>query len=194
MSSLNQGKLYILSGPSGAGKGTLVSHIAQNVPGVWFSVSATTRDPRCGEVDGVDYTFLSKDEFKELIERDGLLEWSKHFSNYYGTPSDPVIKHLNEGFDVILEIDVEGASQVLKKMPDAVCIFVEPPSIDVLLERLKTRGSETAEERVERLARIEKELSFKNRYNHVIVNDVLEEACANLEQIFENGRKACSKD
>lgn len=180
MTDKKLGKLYIISGPSGAGKGTLVCGLMNNCDNIWLSVSATTREARSGEVEGLSYFFVSREEFEEYIDENNLLEWSEHFSNYYGTPFAPVLQKIEQGIDVILEIDVIGAAQVKDRYPDAVLIFVMAPSTEALLERLNCRGSEDATKQEERIKRVETELSYKNSYNHVIVNDDLDRAIDEL--------------
>lgn len=184
MSSERTGNLFIISGPSGAGKGTLVKELLKRVPDVWFSVSATTRAMRPGEVEGESYFFLTEEEFVDLIEHDGLLEYSRHFSHYYGTPLAPVLEHMKNGEQVILEIDVQGALQVKEKAPYAVAIFIEPPSLEELERRLKERGTETPEQIAERISRVNEEQRYKDRYNHVLVNDELESACCGLVELI----------
>lgn len=188
MTNSQNGKLYIISGPSGAGKGTLVNYLLSHCDNVWLSVSATTREPRTGEIEGESYFFLTRKEFLSLIAEDALLEWSEHFSNYYGTPVNPVLEKLKTGVDVVLEIDVEGARQVKERFPQAELIFVMTQTPDILMERLQIRGSEDLKRCEERIKRVEEELSHKNRYNHVIVNDDLERAGAELVSIICKAR------
>lgn len=186
MTQKRTGNLFIISGPSGTGKGTLVKELLSRVPDVWFSVSATTRAMRPGEKEGINYFYLSQDEFEHLIKTDGLLEYSQHFSNYYGTPLAPVLQHINNGEQVILEIDVKGALQVKEKAPYAVLIFIEPPSLEELRRRLLGRGTETPEQIEERINRVNQELGLKTRYNHVVVNDDLKVACDELVALINS--------
>ena len=182
---VRKGNLFIISGPSGAGKGTLVKELLSRVPDVWFSVSATTREMRPGELEGVNYYFLTHDQFQNLIDNDGLLEYSEHFSNFYGTPLAPVLEHMKRGKQVILEIDVKGALQVKEKAPYAKLIFIEPPSLEELKRRLIGRGTETPKQIEERISRVNEELGLKTRYNHSIVNDDLDIACNELVEFID---------
>lgn len=176
--------LIVLSGPSGVGKGTIVSKLLEN--GRYsLSVSCTTRAPRDGERDGESYFFISKEKFLEMIGAGGFLEYSNHFGNYYGTPREFVESKLESG-DVILEIDVDGALRVKKAHPEAVLIMILPPDMDRLRARLVGRGAETAEKIEERLARAEYELSLKNKYDYAVVNDNLDAAVAEIEKIIEH--------
>ena len=137
------GNLFVISGPSGAGKGTLVKSLIEQVPDAWLSVSATTRKPREGEVDGKHYHFLSNDQFDDLVRQDGFLEWAQVHSNKYGTPRAQVEQAIAEGKQAILEIDVQGAFQIKEKIPQSILVFIEPPSLEILEERLRGRGTET---------------------------------------------------
>ena len=177
---MRRGNLFVISGPSGAGKGTLVARLVQAVPDAWVSVSATTRDPRAGEIDGVHYQFKTNEQFQQLIDSDGLLEWAVYGSNHYGTPRASVQEHMAAGQQVILEIDVQGAFQVRDKVPDAHLIFIEPPSMEVLEQRLRGRDTETEEVIQERLAAAKVELSHKMEYDIHLVNDNLDEAASQL--------------
>ncbi len=170
------GNLFVISGPSGAGKGTLVSRLLQEVPDMWVSVSVTTRAPREGEVDGVDYQFASQEDFKKLIEEDGLLEWAVYGGNHYGTPRKRVEEQMACGKQVILEIDVQGAFQIREKLPQTHLIFIEPPSLEILEMRLRGRNTETNDAIIARLAAAEVELSQKMEYDMQLVNDDLDEA------------------
>ncbi|MBO4364948.1 MAG: guanylate kinase [Eggerthellaceae bacterium] len=180
-----RGNLFVISGPSGAGKGTLVARVLERVENAWVSVSATTRQPRPGEVDGVHYFFLSDDQFSELVEQDGFLEWAQVFSNRYGTPVAKVQERMAQGCQVILEIDVQGAFQVKEKMPQAHLVFIDPPSYEVLEARLRGRGTETDDVIAQRLETALLELSQKDKYDYVLVNDNLEAAADELVAYIE---------
>lgn len=172
---MRKGNLFVISGPSGAGKGTIMKRLVAQVPDAWLSVSATTRNPREGEVDGVHYLFLTVDQFDELIENEGLLEWANVHGNKYGTPRALVEEHMAAGEQVILEIDVQGAFQVRDMIPDAHLVFIEPPSLEVLEERLRGRGTDSEETIALRMRNAELELSRKMEYDIQFVNDDLDE-------------------
>lgn len=172
--------LLVLAGPSGAGKGTVGRRLLDREPRLWFSVSANTRPPRPGEVDGVDYHFVSREEFERLAADGGFLEWFEVFGDLKGTPRGPVEEHLAAGDDVLVEVDVQGALAVKEAFPDAVLVFLRPPSRQVQRDRLRARDEaspgfdEAAFER--RLAEAEAEESLADRFDHVVVNDELERA------------------
>lgn len=170
----------MLSGPSGAGKGTLVKRVLQRIPDAWVSVSATTRQPRPGEADGKDYFFLDQPRFDELVAQNGFLEWAHVHGNSYGTLRSRVQERIDEGTQVILEIDVQGAFQVKKAMPEAHLIFIEPPSLDELERRLRGRGTETEEVICKRMKTAEVELAQKMEYDVQVINDELERATDEL--------------
>ena len=177
---MRKGNLFVLSGPSGAGKGTLVKQVLQRIPDAWVSVSATTRQPRPGEVDGRDYFFLDQPRFDELVSQNGFLEWAHVHGNSYGTLRSRVQERMNEGAQVILEIDVQGAFQVKKAMPEAHLIFIEPPSLEELERRLRGRGTETEEVICKRMKTAEVELAQKMEYDVQVINDELERATDEL--------------
>ena len=173
---MRHGNLFVISGPSGAGKGTLVARLVREVPDAWVSMSVTTRAPREGEVDGVHYRFASSEEFQQLVACDGLLEWATYGGNCYGTPRATVEEHIARGDQVILEIDVQGGFQVREKFPAAHLVFIEPPSLDVLEARLRGRGTESDEAIATRMETARVELSRKMEYDIRLVNDDLDEA------------------
>ena len=177
---MRAGNLFVVSGPSGAGKGTLVARLLEAVPDSWVSVSATTRAPRQGETDGISYYFLDREEFLRRAEDDGFLEWAEYAGNCYGTPRASVERKMAEGKQVILEIDVQGAFQIKEKIPQAHLVFIEPPSLEVLEERLCGRGTETDDVVEKRMKAARVELSQKMRYDKRLVNDDLETAVAEL--------------
>ncbi len=185
----NKGTLYILSGPSGVGKGTICRQLVANRSDLSVSVSATTRAPRTEDTDGVTYFFKTKDEFERMIDDDKFLEWAVYNGNYYGTPVDAVNERLNKGEDVILEIEVQGALKVMEKCPDAVSIFIAPPDEDALFLRLKNRGSETDEQIKNRLSAAKDELSKKDKYDFIVVNDDLSVAVCEIENIMKNQKE-----
>lgn len=183
---MRHGNLFVISGPSGAGKGTLVARLIEKMPDAWVSVSATTRKPRAGEVEGVHYYFKSEDDFMELADNGGLLEWARYSGNCYGTPRASVEEHIAEGKQVILEIDVQGGFQIREKMPDATLIFIEPPSMEVLEQRLRGRGTEAEEVIQQRLEAAKVELSRKMEYDKRLVNDDLQRALDELVAFIDS--------
>lgn len=185
MSSIvkNTGKLFVLSGPSGAGKGTICKRLLEETDKLDLSVSMTTRKPRIGETEGVSYFFTEKEVFQEHIKKGNLLEYAEVYGNYYGTPKTPVLDKLSRGIDVILEIDMQGALKVKESYPDGVFIFILPPSMTELRKRLTGRGTETAEAIELRLGEALKELSYIDKYDYCVVNGVLEEAVARVKAI-----------
>ncbi len=180
------GNLFVVSGPSGAGKGTLLSQVIERIPDAWVSVSATTRSPRPGEIEGVHYFFLDTDHFKSLVEQDGFLEWAQVHDNFYGTLKQSVIDHMNAGDQVILEIDVQGALQVRKALPEAHLVFIEPPSLEELERRLRQRGTETEDVISSRMKTAEVELAQKMEYDVQVVNDDLERAVDELVEVINS--------
>lgn len=182
---MNKGKLIVISGPSGAGKGTVIKQVLQQKNNVALSVSCTTRAPRLGERDGVDYYYISKEKFVQLIEEDGFLEHESFFDNYYGTPEEPVRRQLAQGISVILEIDVKGGMNIKKKVPEAEMIFIAPPSMEVLRSRLVGRKTETPEQIEKRTKRAFEEMQYQGQYDHVVVNDDLQQAVQQVIDIIE---------
>ena len=180
------GNLFVVSGPSGAGKGTLLSQVIERIPDAWVSVSATTRSPRPGEIEGVHYFFLDTDHFKSLVEQDGFLEWAQVHDNFYGTLKKSVVDHMNAGDQVILEIDVQGALQVRKALPEAHLVFIEPPSLEELERRLRQRGTETEDVISSRMKTAEVELAQKMEYDVQVVNDDLERAVDELVEVINS--------
>ncbi len=177
---MRKGNLFVFSGPSGAGKGTLVARVMSEVPDAWLSVSATTRTPRPGEVDGVSYYFIDKPSFMKLVDEGGFLEWAEYSGNCYGTPVASVMEKIDEGKQVILEIDVQGALQVRERIPQAKLVFIEPPSFEELENRLRNRGTEDEPTIQRRLEAARVELSQKMEYDIQLVNDDLEVATQEL--------------
>ena len=182
---MSKAKLVVISGPSGTGKGTIIKQILQRKKDVALSVSCTMRAPRPGEQDGVDYYYVSKEKFREMIEQDAFLEYESFFDNSYGTPEAPVREKLAAGISVILEIDVKGGMNVKKRAADAEMIFIAPPSMEVLKARLVGRNTETAEQIEKRTQRAFDEMKYQNQYEHIVVNDDLETAIQEVIAIIE---------
>lgn len=181
-----QGILIVVSGPSGCGKSTVDNVLINERQNIIMSVSDTTRAKRDGETDGIDYNFITKEEFEKNIESNKYLEYAKvHSNKYYGTPSNFVNKKLKEGIDVILEIDIEGARKIKEKRSDAVFIFIMPPSMEILKSRLIGRKTETKEQVVERFKAAYKEINEVSKYNYVIVNDKVEDSVKRMSSIID---------
>ncbi len=183
---LNQnGLLIVLSGPSGVGKGTVRKALFESEGhNFTYSISMTTRQPRKGEIDGEDYYFVTREEFEKRIEEGKFLEYAEFVGNYYGTPIDKVEQNITDGKEVVLEIEVEGARQVKEKMPDAVFIFIAPPSFNALYERLQRRGTERQEVITERLAKARRELRLMNDYDYIVINDEVNNAADRIRAII----------
>ena len=180
-------KLFIVSGPSGVGKGTLMRFILDKYEekGIFFSVSATTRAPREGEKHGVNYLYITRDEFTELLNNDGLLEYNiLSTGDMYGTPKAPLEEALAEGRPCILEIEPNGMRSAIKTYPDAIKIFISPPSIEILEKRLRDRGTENEQQIIKRVTLASEEMKTVGEYDHVIVNDGLEDAIKDIDAVF----------
>lgn len=181
----HEGLLIVISGPSGAGKGTICQKLLEQNNNLYLSVSATTRNPRDGEKDGVDYYFLTKKDFERKIDNGNFLEYAQVYKGcYYGTPKDKVTDMLNKGYDVILEIDIQGALQVKENYPEGIFIFVMPPTMRDLRDRLVARKTETKEKIIERFTKAYKEVNEKAKYNYVVINDIVENAVQKVEAIM----------
>lgn len=179
-------KLFVLTGPSGVGKGTVLKKFFEKNKGdIIYSISATTRPPRPGEVEGVNYFFVSKEEFEKEIENDDFLEWANYSGNYYGTKKSFVMKKLKEGTNVLLEIEAQGAKKIMEKFPDCVSIFIAPPDLAELEKRLRGRNTETEEAIQKRLLAVQAELEESKKFKHVIINDEIERAFLKLDEIFQ---------
>ena len=188
-----KGLLLVVSGPSGAGKGTICQLLRKELPDLRYSVSITTRQPRNGEIDGVNYFFKSVEEVKDMIFKDEFLEYAQVYGNYYGTPKPFVMNLLEEGHDVLLEIDIQGAMQVKKAFPDGVFIFVVPPSLEELSARIYKRGTDSVEVIKKRLEGATNELSYANKYDYIIMNDIAEKACSKVLTVLEAERYRASR-
>lgn len=179
-----QGLLIVVSGPSGTGKGTICRELLRSNPQLKYSISATTRQPRVGEVDGVNYLFVAKDKFQTMIHNDDLLEWAEVYGNFYGTPRQYVLEQLNNGYDVVLEIDTQGALKVKDKVPEGVYIYIIPPSLDELADRIHKRGTDSLETIKKRLNCAGSELTQAQNYHYIVVNDQVETAVQKIETII----------
>lgn len=179
-----EGKLVVITGPSGVGKGTIVKALLSKYSNIFLSISATTRAPRKGEVDKKDYYFLSRLEFEQMINNHQLLEWAEYAGNYYGTPRQPVLEQINQGKIIILEIEVLGARLVKDSFPLATRIFILPPSLNILEQRLRGRGTDAEEVIVKRLAKAREELAVSHEFDYQVINDNLESSIELVESII----------
>jgi guanylate kinase len=180
----NRGRLFIISAPSGTGKSTVIKKLMETCKDLYFSVSATTRPARPGEVHGVSYYFITHEEFEKHIRQNDFLEYAEYVGNYYGTLKAPVLARLEEGKDVILDIDVQGCKQIIAAMPEAITIFLVPPSMEELENRLRIRGTESEERVKNRLIRAKAEMLEKDSYDYVVVNDIVDKAVAEILDIM----------
>lgn len=195
MTRKNRGILTVVSGFSGAGKGTIMKELMSKYSDQYaLSISATTRSPRPGETDGVEYFFKTREEFEQMIEAEELVEYAQYVGNYYGTPKAYVDEQLNAGKNVILEIEIQGALQVKKKFPDTLLLFVTPPSADELKNRLVGRGTESMDVIESRLERAVKEAEGIEAYDYLVVNDVLEECVEEVHSIIQNEHYRVSRN
>lgn len=181
-----RGKLIVVSGPSGAGKSTLIKEVLENVPGIAYSVSATTRAPREGEADGREYLFVSREEFERWISEGRFLEWAEYSGNLYGTPEHPVEEFMDNGRSVILEIELKGARKVREKRPDAVMVFIKAPSEEENRRRLEDRGTETSEAMDSRMETAAEELSARDEFDYELTNDEPETSRENMLELMQN--------
>ena len=184
MNNMKKGKTLIISGPSGVGKSTVLSALLEKRPNVYFSVSATTRDPRPGELDGIHYHFMDVDSFRKWIAMDQFLEYAEYVGNFYGTPKRFVDEAMDQGKDVILDIEVQGAIQVTSKRPDTVRIFIAPPSWAELERRLTERGTDSKDKIQKRLLRAKVEFQTAHTYDYFVINDTVENAVKELDAIM----------
>ena len=184
--SKNTGQIIVISAPSGAGKGTIIKKLLENnSKDRWLSVSATSRKPREGEKEGVNYYYLTEEEFKKKVDEDYFLVFTNYAGNYYGTPREYIKKKVNKGIDVFLEIEIEGANNIKKLIPEALFIFIMPPSLKELVKRLKGRGTETNEKIIKRFNAAYKEVNEVTKYNYVVVNDEVDTAVDKIEAIIK---------
>ncbi len=181
---IDKGRLFVISGPSGAGKSTVISRVIADREDLQFSVSATTRAPRKGEVDGVNYHFVDRERFEQMIKDGELLEYVEYVDSYYGTPIKPILQSLEKGVNILLDIEVIGAGNVRKVMPDAVMIFLAPPSMKELERRLRGRGDVPEEKIISRLERAKMEYREIPKYDYIVINDNADDAATELRSII----------
>ena len=185
---MNKGILFVLSGPSGSGKTTLAKHLVNTMSGVDFAISYTTRKIREGEEDGIDYKFIDKNEFNTMVDKDQFAEWAEVHGNFYGTPVSEIDKVLNKGVDILLDIDVQGSSQIRSKYENSVHIFLVPPDMNILRERLSKRNTENSSDLKKRMDMAVNEISRINDYDFIIVSDDIDKSLRKLESIVESVR------
>lgn len=190
---MSKGTVLIVSGPSGSGKDTILCKVFDAIPEIKFSISSITRAMRAGETEGEKYNFISVDKFLNMLQNDEFLEFNKYLDNYYGTPRRPVEEVMNNGGEIIIEVDVNGAAQIREKLPEAISVFVMPPSFEILKQRLSGRGTESEELVLKRLNEALNEISRACEYDYIVVNDNLEEAVDNFVSIINSERNRTNK-
>ncbi len=183
--SKKTGQVIVISSPSGGGKGTVISELLKRNKNLWLSVSTTSRPIRANDIPGTTYNFVSKEEFEKEIEEGYFLEYTNYVGNYYGTPKGPIKEKLDQGIDVILEIEIEGASNIKKLLSESIFIFIMPPSIKTLVKRLKKRNTDSNDKLLERFHKTYKEINEVTKYNYVVVNDILEDTVDKVEAIIK---------
>lgn len=179
------GQVIVISAPSGSGKGSVISGLLEKDKNLWLSVSTTSRKPRENDIPGVTYNFVTKEEFEKLIQEGYFLEYTNYVGNYYGTPKNKILEKINGGIDVILEIEIEGATNIKKLIPEAIFIFIMPPSLKTLVKRLKKRGTDSNDKIIERFHTAYKEINEVTKYNYVVINDDLKDAITKVEAIIK---------
>ena len=179
------GQLIVISAPSGCGKGSVINGLLEKNKNMWLSVSTTSRKIRENDIPGKTYYFVTKEEFEKLIKEDFFLEYTNYVGNYYGTPKGTIKEKLDQGIDVILEIEIEGAANIKKLVPEAIFIFILPPSLKTMVKRLKKRGTDSKEKILERFHTAYKEINEVTKYNYVVVNDILENAIDKVDAIIK---------
>lgn len=184
--ALQSAPIVVVAGPSGVGKGTIIAWVREHKPDVWLSVSATTRLPRPGEIDGVNYHYLAPERFDAMVQAGEFLEWAEYAGNRYGTPIAPLLEHARSGQPVLLELELQGARQVRERLPEATLVFIAPPSWDELVRRLTGRGTETADVVEHRLATAREEMAAEPEFDRTIVNETVESAGQALIDLLES--------
>ncbi len=182
---MNKGKIFVISGPSGSGKDTLMVEVFKKRPDLKFSISSITRPMREGEVEGEKYNFITREKFEEMLRNDMFLEYNVFVDNYYGTPKQPVLEAAENGFNILIEVDVNGADQIRAKLPEAISIFIMPPSVEVLRKRLSGRGTETEDIINKRMESALSEMARANEYTYTVINDDIETAVNEIISIID---------